>query len=200
MRTFYELPSHTVNSMTYAGIGNRDIEEVAEPISGRPVCAVMTWIAGELERLGYTLNSGGAKGADAAFERGVRNLAHKRIFRASDATEETRGIARELHPARSRLHGYALDLFARNTNQVFGRDLDTVVDFVLCYTRDGCESHETRTRDTGGTGQAIEMASRKGACIFNMKNADWLSRLNRYLQENGILPPGATLEIPGGCR
>jgi len=198
MRTFYELPQHTVDTMTYAGIGNRDIEYVTEPVSGQPVCTVMTWIAGELERLGYILNSGGAKGADFAFEAGVKNAAHKRIFRASDATDETRAIAQELHPARSRLSGYALDLFARNTYQVFGRNLDTVVDFVLCYTRDGCESHETRSRDTGGTGQAIEMATRKGSAVFNMKNPDWLYRLNRYLQNTGKIHAGATLVIPGG--
>ena len=83
----------------------------------------------ELEKLGYTLYSGGAKGADSAFESGVIDSNHKQIFRATDATDETRAIARFLHPLHSKLSGYALDLFARNTNQVFGRYLDNVVDF-----------------------------------------------------------------------
>jgi hypothetical protein len=197
MKSFYELPSHHEVTLTYAGIGNRDIETAIEPVSNKPVFIIMRWISGELEKLGYTLYSGGAKGADSAFESGVIDSNHKQIFRATDATDETRAIARFLHPLHSKLSGYALDLFARNTNQVFGRYLDSVVDFVLCYTRDGCESHDTRSRDTGGTGQAIEMASRKGALVFNMKNSNWLDRLNDYLHSIKVLPQSAYLCIPG---
>ena len=197
MRTFYELPRHAVTTMAYAGIGNRDIEGIRDPGSGKPLHSVMRWVAGELERLGYVLHSGGAKGSDQAFESGVVSPAHKRIFLASDATDETRAIARELHPLKERLSGYALDLFARNTNQVFGTGLDMVVDFVLCYTRDGCDSFLDRTRETGGTGQAIEMATRKGAACFNMKNDGWLDQLNSYLKFTGIVAEGSELRIPG---
>ena len=200
MRTFWELPPHARLTMTYAGIGNRDIDGKTEPVSGKPLGSVMTWVAGELERIGYTLNSGGASGSDAAFEAGVADPSHKNIFRAGDATNETRLIAREMHPTGDRLGGYVLDLFARNTFQVFGIGLDTPVDFVLCYTRDGCESQWTRTAMTGGTGQAIEMAARKGSEIFNMKNRDWLGRLNYYLQRNGLVSTETPLEIPGDLK
>lgn len=196
MKLFDKLPASTGKNMTYAGIGHRDLRGFHEPNTNEPVENVMAWIAGELEKLGYTLNSGGAKGADTAFEYGVKEPAHKNIFHPEDATEITRAIAQELHPAHERLHGHPLDLYARNTNQIFGRNLDNTVDFVVCYTKDGCESHETRSRETGGTGQSIEMATRKGAKVFNMKNPDWFERLKKYLvNEIGIVAANA-LDFP----
>lgn len=197
MRKFEDLPMTTDKSMTYAGIGHRDLGGFTEPNTKEPVENVMAWIAGKLEQLGYTLNSGGAKGADAAFEYGVKDAVHKNIFRPSDATEETRAIAQELHPSHEWLKGHALDLYARNTNQVFGRNLDKTIDFIVCYTKDGCESYTTRSRDSGGTGQAIEMATRKGAPVFNMKNADWFVRLKRFLNESGTLSADADFELVG---
>lgn len=196
MRKFKDLPHAQGNHMTYAGVGHRDLNGFTEPNTGEPIQNVMAWVAGELEKMGYSLNSGGAKGADAAFEFGVKDSGHKTIFRSTDASEETRAIAQELHPAHEKLQGHALDLFARNTNQIFGRNLDQIVDFVLCYTKDGCESHTTRTRDSGGTGQAIEMASRKGVPVFNMKNPDWFSRLKKLVVESGNVPDGMAFELP----
>lgn len=188
MRKFKDLPMTTGKSKTYAGIGHRDLGGFCEPKTKEPVERVMYWLAGELEKLGYTLNSGGALGADSAFEAGVRSPAHKNVFTPADATEESRAIAQELHPAHERLQGHALDLYARNTNQIFGRNLDVTVDFVVCYTKDGCETAAMRTRDSGGTGQAIEMADRKGAPVFNMKNPDWFTRLKSFLNLPFDLP------------
>ena len=49
-----------------------------------------------------------------------------------------------------------LDLHSRNAFQIFGKNLDTPVDFVLFY------AEETKTiRPKGGTGQAVEMARLK---------------------------------------
>lgn len=196
MRKFKDLPHAPGKNKTYAGIGHRDLDGFTEPNTGEPVQNVMAWVAGVLEKMGYGLNSGGAKGADAAFEFGVKDNKNKTIFRSTDASEETRSIAQELHPAHERLQGHALDLFARNTNQIFGRNLDQIVDFVLCYTKDGCESHTTRTRDSGGTGQAIEMASRKGVPIFNMKNPDWFLRLKQLIMGSGIESGNMDFEFP----
>lgn len=188
MRKFQDLPMTTGKSKTYAGIGHRDLQNYREINTGEPIERVMVWLASELEKQGYTLNSGGALGADSAFEEGVKNPIHKNIFTTKDASDETRAIARELHPAHEKLHGHALDLYARNTNQVFGKDLNTTIDFVVCYTRDGCESAASRTRESGGTGQAIEMADRKGVPIFNMKNSDWFIRLKKFLNLPFDLP------------
>jgi predicted Rossmann fold nucleotide-binding protein DprA/Smf involved in DNA uptake len=50
--------------LTYAGIGSRKTPQ--------DILENMTKIATWLESLGYTLNSGGAKGADEYFEKGVK--------------------------------------------------------------------------------------------------------------------------------
>ena len=143
---FDKLPFHddSLVTMTYAGIGSRET-----PLD---ILNQMTKIAEQLENLGYTLNSGGAKGADSAFEKGVKNILHKNIFYANDANDITIEIAKEIHPAPQKLSAYALKLMARNTFQVFGRKLDRPVDFVICWTKDGKEGCG-KDRPCGGTGE-----------------------------------------------
>ncbi|OAM27731.1 hypothetical protein A7P95_06335 [Eikenella longinqua] len=55
------------------------------------------------------------------------------------------------------------------------------VRFVLCYTEDGCENHQGRTRQTGGTGQTISYADYFGIPIINLKNLDIMNRINQQL-------------------
>lgn len=168
-------------SLTYAGVGSRTTPP--------DVLAEMTRVASRLASMGYTLRSGGAQGADLAFEAGAGR--NKDIFPGSArAGAREHAIAREVHPSpyaldRSRNPGFVWNLMARNTNQVFGRHLDSPVDFVLCWTPDGAEHHFERTRATGGTGQAIEMASRKGIPVINMNRAGWEERLARCLDRVG---------------
>ena len=171
---FDALPSHTPGqkTMTYAGIGSRRTTPA--------VLKQMAAAAKQLAAMGYTLMSGGALGADSAFEQGAEGKA--RVFKANDATNQTRAIAKEIHPAPGALGIFPLNLMARNTNQVFGADLKTPVDFVLTWTPDGAESTAERTRDTGGTGQAIDMASRKGVPVINMARPDWQARVRAIVR------------------
>ena len=163
------------HSLTYAGIGSRETPE--------DVRAIMQQVAGYLERKGYMLQTGDAVGADSAFASGCQR---KRIFTAADATELTLEIAQEVHPAPWLLPSFARRLMARNTLQVFGADLDTPVDFVLCWTEDGCTSHATRRRETGGTGQAIALASLKGIPVINIRNENWRDELKEALAKAGV--------------
>lgn len=66
-------------------------------------------------------------------------------------------------------------------SNIFGKNLDTPVDFVLCYTKDGCEHYVERGSQTGGTGQAIELASRKYIPVINLANKDWKLKLKQTL-------------------
>ena len=176
---FDNLPFHedSLVTMTYAGIGSRET-----PLD---ILNLMAKIAEQLENLGYTLNSGGAKGADTAFEKGVKNILHKNIFYANDANDITIEIAKEIHPAPEKLSPYALKLMARNTFQIFGRKLDRPVDFVICWTKDGKEGFG-KDRPWGGTGQAVEMAARKNIPVINLKNNDALVRLSKLTDFNFI--------------
>ena len=130
---------------------------------------LMTRIAQKMQRYGIILRSGGAIGADMAFERGAGSL--KQIFFASDATPEAIAIAARFHPAwhRVRVKGqYVVGLHGRNVFQVLGRDLQSPSRGLICWTRDGCVSHSARCFDTGGTGTAISIADAYGVPISNL--------------------------------
>lgn len=173
---FDKLPARDPQkkTMTYAGIGSSQ---------GVPqeVLTKMAEIAKYLGNTGYTLRSGGAIGADTAFERGAKN---REVFFSRDATDQTRQIAMEIHPNPGALMNKgdnAINLMARNTNQVFGKNLDSPVDFVIAWTPDGAESSAERSIRTGGTGQAIDMASRKGIPVINLAKPGWEGRLRSVL-------------------
>lgn len=182
---FSKLPSaSSTPTMTYAGIGSRQTPPEA--------LAQMTELAKELDARGYTLRSGGAEGADTAFESGATK---KEIFKGFDQAGETeRKIAHEIHPnlkgamessqKRATAAGkngersaWAVEnLMARNTNQIFGKNLDTPSDFVVFYAK------ETKgIRPEGGTGQAVEMARLKGIPTINLANPNWRAELDKVL-------------------
>jgi hypothetical protein len=177
---FNKLPGKSsVPTMTYAGIGSRETPKEAMD--------QMTELAKELESRGYTLRSGGAQGADTAFERGATSK--KEIFPGGQkAGERELKIAREIHPNpqaldNSKNPSFVWNLMARNTNQVFGKNLDTPVDFIVAYTQDGLTDYTKRSIKSGGTGQAIDMASRKGIPVINLANPNWRQELDRVLSD-----------------
>lgn len=203
---FDKLPAKSgISTMTYAGIGSREA-----PVE---VLKQMTEVAKYLEGIGYTLNTGKTypakpssdpkyqaqyeerlafskkhngkvgldeEGADRAFSLGATK---KNLFypgkQGSRAKEQT--IAKEIHPNPEALSQGALKLMARNTNQIFGDNLDTPVDFVLFYAKE-----TGGIRPQGGTGQAVEMARRKGIPTINMANPNW-----RQLLQDVISKPTA---------
>ncbi|MBU2765847.1 hypothetical protein HAP94_06475 [Acidithiobacillus ferrivorans] len=144
----------------------------------------MRKVAHRLSELGYTLLSGGAAGADEAFEEGCRQqgcFGKREIYLPWPGFRHLKGrhcvtlpsaeafrVAEAVHPAWKRLNDTAQALMARNSHQVLGADLRSPVDFVVCWTPDGCESEATRSRTTGGTGQAIALADRWGIPVVNL--------------------------------
>lgn len=134
----------------YAGIGSRE--------TPGHVCSLMTKIAEYLAIRDFTLRSGGANGADTAFEEGAEA---KEIFlpwkgfngNASPLfmpTAEAMEMAKKYHPAWHKLSRGGRLLMARNCHQMLGLDLKTPVDFVICWTKNA--------EGSGGTGQAIRIA------------------------------------------
>ena len=156
----------------YTGVGSRSAPS--------EILIFMREIAVYLHRLGYTLRSGGADGADSAFEKGA--FERKEIYYASDATPDAMEIARKHHPAWNRCSEYARRLHARNAFQILGKDLNSPSSFVICWTPDGAYSDRMRSIKTGGTGTAISIASTYGVPVFNLKYAPHLARLRKKLQ------------------
>lgn len=166
--------------MVYTGIGSRNVPpDIAE---------MMSDLAGSLELAGYTLRSGGAYGADTAFEVGCRKK--KEIFlpwrsfnnnpsRVYPPTDLALSIAPDYHPAWDSLKRTVRLLMARNVHQVLGLDCNTPTDFIVCWTQDGAETETTSS--TGGTGFAIRMAIAQQIPVFNLKNDDALDRLVDFI-------------------
>lgn len=167
----------------YAGIGSRRTPP--------HVLDVMTKLASKMEGLGYILRSGGASGADSAFDAGVRNPQAKEIYlpgsyfnslRAGgsyiDATtlptwQQALGTVNQYHPAPERLQEYGRRLMARNAMQVLGRNLNTPARAVIAWTpRGGLE---------GGTAQALRIAMDKGIPVKNLGDPKVLKDVVDYL-------------------
>lgn len=150
----------------YAGIGSRHT-----PAS---VLDKMRAAARAMGKMGFKLRSGGAAGADEAFETGCISVdGLKEIFlpwkgfRQNSSgfygsTLEARRIAREFHPNWAGLGCRGRDFHARNVYQILGPSLDRPADFVLCWTPEG--------KVVGGTGQALRMAAHFQIPIVNFGN------------------------------
>lgn len=175
---------------TYAGIGSRETPIV--------ICDTMYEVAGMLRLENFWLNSGGAPGADTAFERGCADPSRMNIFLpwkyfngstlpfvqpSRDLEQKAFELAAKHHPGWEYLKQGPRKLMARNGYQILGPNLDEEekVRFVLCWTPDGCESTKTRSRKTGGTGQAISIADAYGVPVINMFNPHWEERLKEHL-------------------
>lgn len=149
----------------YAGIGAR-----ATPLK---ILTDMETIAYYLHDAGYILRSGGADGADSAFEKHCGDRAEiflpkngfngkyadgKKYFVLS--VPEARQIAATFHPAWQKCNETARNFHTRNVHQILGIDLLTPSKFVVCWTKDG--------KASGGTGQALRIAKSKNIPIFNL--------------------------------
>ena len=156
----------------YTGVGSRKTPEA--------ILFVMTRIALFLNKSGYTLRSGGADGADAAFEKGAGQL--KQIYRPEHATPEAMGIASSFHPAWHRCSDYAKRLHGRNAFQVLGLNLNEPSEFLLCWTPDACLTHAARSFSTGGTGTAISIANAYNVPVNNLARIDHLDYWNNLLK------------------
>ena len=148
------------NDKYYAGIGSRSTPE--------SILEKFIEIASELAVKGCILRSGGADGADLAFEYGcVQKDGKMEIFipwanfnnnpsRLFNPTPEAFELSSKYHPYWHNLKQGAKRLHARNAHQILGLDLKTPVDFVICWT--GL---------SGGTNQALRIAKSYKIPIFN---------------------------------
>lgn len=144
----------------YAGVGSRQTPPVM--LEYFYVLAAFLWREHAL-----VLRSGGAPGADSAFERGApmadiflpwagfngnRSPLHEPPAIAYD-------IAAAHHPAWDKLTPPVQRLMARNSQQVLGGNCNMPSRFVVCWTPNASGS--------GGTGQAIRIARAYDIPVFD---------------------------------
>lgn len=146
----------------YAGIGSRSTPP--------EFLNIMTQAASELSQHGLILRSGGADGADSAFEAGAEP-GKKEIFLPwrgfnknpsplYNPLQEAFLIAEHFHPNWGACSDAVRRLMARNVHQVLGASLNDPVLFVLCWTPNGA--------GRGGTGQALRIAEANHIPVFDM--------------------------------
>lgn len=144
-----------MSSIPYAGIGSR--ETPAE------ILLLMRSIAHQLATRGYILRSGGAIGADQAFEDGCDDAGGKKeIFKPCSGAPHraASAIAQSIHPNWEACSPYARACHTRNVYQVLGADLRSPSRFVICWTPNG--------ESVGGTRTAIELAIQHQIRICNL--------------------------------
>ena len=133
----------------YAGIGSRE--------TPTEILHTMQSLAFKLAKDGWCLRSGGARGADTAFEHGANARV---IFEAHHATSTAIQLASEFHPAWHKCNEYARKLHGRNSMILLGQNLDDPVKFVVCWTKDG--------KPSGGTGLGIRIANHYSIPVRNL--------------------------------
>jgi hypothetical protein len=171
----------------YAGIGSQE--------TPADVCHAFAFTAARLARRGWTLRTGGAKGADAAFLEGVKSARGTRglYLPCRGYNGHTQGIyppppaafklAAAHHPAWKNCGCFARALHARNGQIVLGPDVDqpSPVGFVLCWTPGGSGS--------GGTGQAIRVARAYDVPVHDVGDPVVWKRLTDWLAVPGRSVP-----------
>lgn len=173
----------------YAGIGSRETPE--------HIRQFMTTLAIHLREQGFVCRTGYAIGADQAFYKGaapdviVYNPKEIIVPNGGLSLDCTKfgnwhialEIAASFHGGWKDLSPFAKLLIARNTYQILGDDLNTPSKFVVCWTRDGATSKTSR--NTGGTGQAIRIATHLGIPVYNIANRSCLSYVKSFM--NGVV-------------
>lgn len=161
--------------LSYTGVGARKTPD--------HILEVMEKLGRDLHDQGFNLRSGGAQGADQAFERGA--LATKQIYipwsgfngYVADGgnivslhgkiQERARDLAELIHPNFGQCSDFAKLFHTRSSPQILGDKLIDPTQFVVYWAE---EDPDGSIR--GGTGQAIRLAMHFGIPTFNLKSTD----------------------------
>lgn len=152
----------------YAGIGSRETPQDIQDKMGE--------ISLRLSKQNYILRSGNAHGADQAFAYKAAQaeiwlpwrsfnkadqlvLSHHTYKVISEKDKEAFDSS-SFHPVGFNLPETVKKLMARNYRQLIGFDGAPNSEFVVCWTKDG--------KDTGGTGQALRIATHHNIPIYNL--------------------------------
>jgi hypothetical protein len=147
----------------YTGIGSRETPQA--------ILVEMTRIAVALSD-DWVLRSGGANGADTAFENGAKskeiylpwngfngNSSHLHLGNLAKVDMASK-LWLKYHKNPSACNQAAQKFMTRNMYQVLGKDLDTPSEMLVCWTPGG--------KLVGGTSVAIKLAMDLGIPVYNL--------------------------------
>lgn len=152
--------------LIYTGIGSRQTPQGVQN--------TMTDIARKLSVYGYTLRSGGAEGADMAFEIG----AHKKEIYLPwknfnnnpsphhEVSKKAKDLIKTVHPTPEKLTTMTRKLHGRNAYQILGENLTLPSRFVIFWApeKNGIVQGETST--------AVKLAKNNNIPTYNMYTDD----------------------------
>lgn len=117
------------------------------------------------------------------------------------SSREAENLAAQHHPGWGRLSSYARALMSRNSLQVMGASMSDPTRFVVCETADGAYTEGMTSYKTGGTGQAIRIASSFNIRVYNAahpahrkKIEDWIKEADLKIQHRLGLSPVALVD------
>lgn len=189
------------NAFFYTGIGSRETPKAIQDMMER--------LARVLALRGWILRSGGADGADSAFEKGTP-ADRRRIYipwnKFSDRFHgqegailpeksfspeicaQAREIASRFHPGWHNLKEPARKLMTRNAFQVLGDDLSTPSKFVWCWAPRAKVKDGKIIDVDGGTGLAVRLAAYHGIPVYHMGHAPHIAAMEKYLLDRDTAP------------
>lgn len=179
----------------YTGIGSRQTPEA--------ILTIMTGYAQLQETKSWVLRSGGATGADTAFQNGVRNPEYQRIFipwngfnglrhnpernvflvTQSPHYEKAIKLAKSHYKSWDSLKDPVKNLHARNMFQLLGEDLNDPSEFIVFWA----ETHP-KYGFKGGTGFTVRVGRALKIPYHNLADSHYEQKLKEALerQQNGV--------------
>jgi hypothetical protein len=173
----------------YTGIGSRE--------TPKQILELFRTVGEYLAKEGFTLRSGAAGGADAAFETGCdkaqglkeifipwQNFNNRSNRQPPDyvaSKKEAFQLAEKFHKRWDTLSDAGKKYHARNAHQVLGWDFDKPTSFIICYTHGG--------KGKGGTGLALRIARQRRIPIFdagrysNKNNAELFEMVKEFVNK-----------------
>jgi hypothetical protein len=180
----------------YTGVGSRKT-----PVFIQKLMQQLGYI---LEQQNWILRSGGAKGADSAFDKLVQDKSRTEIFLIKQNPAIPHGIyahpkwseaqaimiKNKIHPYFNTMQPFAKALHTRNVFQVLGHNLDRPANMLICWTPNGEKTTDECTIETGGTATAIKLANLFNVPVFNLAYKPDYDRINKFIQDNiHLIPP-----------
>ena len=188
----------------YAGIGSRE--------TPKEICNKMTEIASLLEKQDFVLRSGGAEGADHAFEIGISDplmmdiylpyinfnnkSGSKYIFISTFDHSNYKAAYESLkyHPRGFNMSHGTKVMMIRNYFQACGLVNQSNSSFVICWTPKGANGYTIKTTyEDGGSGQCIRIAAAHNIPVYNLKDSRYshltaqeIVNIILYNLQNGI--------------
>lgn len=171
----------------YTGVGSRNTPP--------HMLEVIQNLAHKLGEQGWTMRSGGADGADTAFEMGswerelylpwsgfnghyTSEAAPWCIVPSGELRERAMVMMEAIHPNWEACSKGARTLHARNVFQVLGRGLQSPSRMLICWA-----PTDKAGKPKGGTATAWKLAERIGIPCFNLNDPVHFTRIQKFIGE-----------------